>query len=257
MKSTGPILALNAVLIAALACTIGQSPAANQAASGEPDLPATITAQALTLQAPTQTPGPPTLTPTPAFTNTPTVPQVSVSSPSNCRTGPYIFFDLLWTMQPGQTAEVIAKNTSTNTWVIKYPGGQCWLYGAYATVSGNTAAIPEWPVPATPTPSKPAAPTNVNANASCSPIPATLTFAVHVTLNWVDQATNEEGYHIYRNGSLLATLGPNSSSFEDDTTLPVAPAVLPPQPGPKITYGVEAFNGDETSATKEREVNCD
>ncbi|MFH1185554.1 MAG: hypothetical protein V1755_11025 [Chloroflexota bacterium] len=97
MKSRRIIVALNALLIAALACTIGQAPAADG-----PDLPATITAQALTLQAPTQTPGPPTDTPTPAATNTPTVPQVSVSSATNCRTGPSVEYDLLWTMQPGR-----------------------------------------------------------------------------------------------------------------------------------------------------------
>lgn len=251
MNSARIPLALSTFLSAALACTIGQvAPTGLQP-------PASATPQGANPQVLTDTPGPPTNTPTPTLTGTPTVPQVSVSSATNCRTGNSVGFDLLWTMQPGATAEVVGKHTPTGYWIIKYPGGLCWLWGQYATVIGNVAALPEYPEPPTPTPSKPVAPTNVKAEASCSPIPATLTFAVHVTMTWVDQATNEEGYHIYRNGSLLATLGPNTSSFEDDTTLPVAPAIWPPQPGPKITYGLEAFNGDETSALKEREVNCD
>jgi hypothetical protein len=77
MKSRRILFALSTLLVAALACTIGQ------AAPTTEDLPATITAQALTLQAPSQTPGPPTETPPPALTNTPTVPLVSVSSASN------------------------------------------------------------------------------------------------------------------------------------------------------------------------------
>ena len=251
MHSKRVLFAFSVMFIAALACTVGEP------APVKEDLPATITAQALTLQAPSDTPGPPTQTGAPEATGTPTIPIVTVSSASNCRTGPYIYYDLLWTMQPGLTAEVVGKHTSSGTWVIKYPGGQCFLYGAYATVSGNTAALPEFPQPPTPTPSKPAAPTGVKATASCSPIPATLTFAVHVKFTWTDEATNEEGYRIYRNDALLVTLPANSTSFEDDTTLPVAPAVFPPVPGPTIKYGVEAFNGAGSSALKEREVNCD
>ena len=251
MKSRRVYIALNALLIASLACTIGQAAPVKQ------DLPATITVQALTLQAPSQTPVPPTQTSAPALTGTPTIPVVSVSAASNCRTGPYIYYDLLWTMLPGLTAEVIGKHSSSNTWVIKYPGGQCFLYGAYATVSGNTAALPEYPQPATPTPSKPAAPADFDGTAVCTPIPATLTYDVHIELTWTDLATNEEGYRIFRDGVKVATLAADSTSFEDDTTLPVAPAVFPPVPGPSVKYEIRAFNGAGTSAVKEVSFNCD
>lgn len=249
MKSKRVVFALNALMIAILACTLGQ------AAPGEAEPTATITSPPV--PAASDTPAPPTLAPAPTATGTPTVPQVRVSAATNCRTGPSVQFDLLWTLQPDQTAEVVGKNTPNNYWIIKYPNGLCWLWGQYATVSGNIASLPEYPQPATPTASLPAAPTNVKATASCVPIPATLTFAVHVTLTWADQATNEEGYHIFRNETLLATLGPNATSFEDDTKLPVAPAVFPPVPGPTVKYGIEAFNGAGTSSTKEREVGCD
>jgi len=257
MKSRRIIVALNAIVVAALACTIGQMRGSDQSDAAEPDLAATITAQALTLQAPTQTPGPPTETPTPAASSTPTIPQVSVSSATNCRTGPSVAYDLLWTMQPGQTAEVVGKHTPSGYWIIKYPNGQCWLWGQYATVSGNIGPLPEYPQPPTPTPSKPAAPTTYKAVASCAPIPATLTLAVHVTLTWADEATNEEGYRIFRNDVLLATLAANSTSFEHDTTLGLAPAVFPPVPGPSIKYGIQAFNGAGGSAVKEKSIGCD
>jgi len=234
MRSKRVLLAVNSLLVAILACNLpgGQGTPTPTPTAGA-DLAATITAQALTLLAPTATAAPPSETPTITPTGTPSVPQVSVSSATNCRTGPSTAFDWLYGLDPGKTAEVVGKNTPTGYWIIKYPGGTCWLWGQYATVTGNTSGLTEYPVPATPT------------------------FAVHVTMTWSDVATNEEGYRIFRNDVLLATLGANATSFADDTTLPVAPAVFPPVPGPSIKYGIQAFNGAGNSATKEKSINCD
>jgi hypothetical protein len=52
----------------------------------------------------------------------------------------------------------------------------------------------------------------------------------------VDNADNEEGYRVYRDGNLLATLGKNAKSYTDH----------PPYGGP-YTYGVEAFNSTGVS----------
>ncbi len=159
MKSKRIPLAGSVVVLAILACNLpaGQ---ATPTPTAEVDLAATVTAQALTLEAPTATAAPPTETPTITPTGTPTVPQVTVSSATNCRTGPSTVFDLLYTQQPGQTSEVIGKNTPTGYWIIKYPGGTCWLWGQYATVSGDTSGLTEYALPFTPTPSLPAAPTH-------------------------------------------------------------------------------------------------
>ena len=48
MNSRRGLFALNAIVVAVLACTLGQAPG-TQPATGDPDLPGTITAQALTL----------------------------------------------------------------------------------------------------------------------------------------------------------------------------------------------------------------
>lgn len=58
-----------------------------------------------------------------------------------------------------------------------------------------------------------------------------------VELIWQDQADNEDGYRIYRDGSQIAELGPDSQSYTDE----------PPGSGP-YTYGVEAFNQSGASA---------
>jgi hypothetical protein len=255
MHSKRALFAFSALLIAALACTVGEPAPVSE------DLPGTITAQALTLQAPSDTPGPPTQTGAPSATGTPTIPVVTVSSASNCRTGPYIYYDLLWTMQPGLTAEVVGKHTSSGTWVIKYPGGQCFLYGAYATVSGNTAALPEFPQPPTPTPSKPAAPENFKASTSCSPGDILFFQDLHVELTWTDVATNEEGYRIYRNDELILTLGANTTSAEDDTSiggffLIVTPGGPTATPYPGHKYSIRAYNGNGNSDWRELYAKC-
>src|SRR5512146_1574371 len=112
MSAKRMLLAVNALLVAILACNLpaGQNPAQ------PPDLAGTITAQALILMQSSNTPvftstppftEVPSSTPTPSLSPTPTTPQVSVTSATNCRTGPGIAFDLLATLQPGQTAEVV------------------------------------------------------------------------------------------------------------------------------------------------------
>jgi hypothetical protein len=250
MNSRRISVAFSALVIAALACTVGQAAPAKQ------DLPATITAQALTLQAPSGTPAPPTPTGTPVATNTSTVPQVSVSSATNCRTGPSTAYVLLYTMQPGQFAEVVGKHTPSGYWIIKYPNGECWLWGQYATVSGNISVLPEYAQPPTPTPAEPAAPKNFKAVAACSPGGGLLQVNVHVSLTWSDQATNEEGYHIYRDDTLLATLPANATSFEDDTTHLILFLIGTPTAPWSDTYAIEAFNGAGHSNRKEQTVDC-
>ena len=102
-----------------------------------------------------------TLSPTPVFTSTPvftatsTTPQVSVSVATNCRAGPGRIYDRLGGLQVGQVAEVIGRNPTNNYWYIRNPGtsnGFCWLWGEYATVTGNFAALPVLTPPPTPTP---------------------------------------------------------------------------------------------------------
>ena len=58
-----------------------------------------------------------------------------------------------------------------------------------------------------------------------------------ITLGWSDAADNEQGYRVYRNNMLIATLGSGAESYTDN----------PPQGGP-YTYRIEAFNGQGASS---------
>ena len=94
-------------------------------------------------------------TSTPGFTFTPVAAQVTVSVPTNCRTGPGVVYDRVGGLQVGEVAEVVGRHADRNYWVIRNPsrpGELCWLWGEYATVTGNTSGLPVMTPPPTATP---------------------------------------------------------------------------------------------------------
>jgi hypothetical protein len=164
-------------------------------------------------------------------------------------------------MNPVDVAVVVGRHSPSGYWIVNMPnGGTCWLWGQYATVSGNVASLPEYSQPPTPTASKPAAPENFKASTSCSP--GQLFFTnLHVELTWTDLATNEEGYRVYRNDQLIFTLSANSTGVEDDTTiggffLIVTPGGPTATPNPGVKYSVRAFNGNGNSDWRELYAKC-
>ncbi len=251
MKAKRTLIAVNALLVAILACNLPstQHPAQQPGIAGT-DTPAMIALEASDTPAVTDTPS---LTPTITLTPTPSVPEVTVTSATNCRTGPGTEYDLLYTLQPGQVAQIIGKDSPDNYWIINFPGGiACWLWGQYAVVSGNIAALPEYPPPPTPTPSLPAAPSGLKIHRDCTLIPMQLKYRIDVQLSWQDNATNELGYYVFRNGNLLATLGANETSYSD--TAAQGTAVGPGTPG--IEYAVQAFNDAGKSKKIQKTISC-
>jgi hypothetical protein len=247
------------VIIALSACNL---PSGEPEGTPTPDLALTLTALANPQE--TETPsGPqdtatPEFTATPGSTPTPSVPTVSVSVNTNCRTGPGTQYDLIGGLNVGQTAEVVGKSTSTGYWIIRTPGGgTCWLWGNYATVSGNVAGLQEYAIPPTPTPTKTPTPTatptlaipapadNVTMNMVCPN-------ANHSgTLNWEDKSNNEDGFNIYANGVLLASIPANSTSY-DVAAAPGGPF----PPGIASFFDVEAFNSAGKAAKKSVTQGC-
>ena len=226
MRAKSLYLAFSVLLMAILACN---------APSGQatPDLAGTITSQALLLNAST---GTPVDTPAASLSATPSVPEVSVTSNTNCRTGPSTMFDLVFSLNPGQTETLVGKDTADNYWIINNPsGGTCWLWGMYAVVSGNTSGLPEVPPPPMPTPKDtktpkptktpepptatvllpPFPPGNLSQSRTCNGgfRGVTPLWIEAITLTWQDKADNETGYQVYKDGSLIATLGPNSTQY--------------------------------------------
>lgn len=173
-KSTPILLSVTVLLIVSLACAAPTISAptqdlnalgtavmetmiagATQTAQGV--IPVDIVTQSPIVTAtllPSETPTA-TLSPTPVFTATPVVPQISVSVATNCRVGPGKVYDRVGALLVGQVSEVVGRSAASNYWYIRNPnqsGGFCWLWGEYATVTGNFAALPVFTPPPTPTP---------------------------------------------------------------------------------------------------------
>ncbi len=88
---------------------------------------------------PSDTPQP-SSTPTITLTNTPSVPYVSVSSDTNCRSGPSVNYTLLTTMHIGQQAQVL-KLFSNDYVLVQNPNGSgdCWLWLNFANTHDFSA----------------------------------------------------------------------------------------------------------------------
>lgn len=176
LKLKPVLLAVTVLMVAALACysptivaptadqnqvntLVAQTIVAVQTQTGQGFIPNTGNSPTPSF---TFTPEPPTVTPTvtltstPIFTATPLVPMVSVSVPTNCRVGPGKIYDRTGALLVGEVAEVVGRDPSGNYWYIRNPdraGDFCWLWGEYAAVTGNYAALPMMTPPPTPTPS--------------------------------------------------------------------------------------------------------
>jgi hypothetical protein len=99
---------------------------------------------------------PPTFTPNPYFTATvANVPLITVSVDTNCRVGPGKAYELVGALLTGETVEVFARDPTGNYWYIRNPDDHnsfCWVWGEYATITGNTSTLPVYTPEPTPTP---------------------------------------------------------------------------------------------------------
>ncbi|HEX6270954.1 MAG TPA: SH3 domain-containing protein [Anaerolineales bacterium] len=143
---------INTAIAQTIVSGLTQTASAVAATTSTPESP--TAAQTFTPELPAFTPTE-TLTPTPIFTSTPVTPQISVSVATNCRVGPGRVYERVGALLVGEVAEVIGRNPTGNYWYIRNPrqaNGFCWLWGEYATLTGNTGALPVYTPPPTPTP---------------------------------------------------------------------------------------------------------
>lgn len=97
----------------------------------------------------------PTFTFTPTFTLTSSVPRVSVSVETNCRSGPGTVYGILGVLRVGETAEIVGRDLGEGNWIIRLPSNPaiiCWVWRNYATTTGDTGPLPVFTPPPTPTP---------------------------------------------------------------------------------------------------------
>ena len=259
-RSNNILFALIAIVII-LACNLpgGQPP------TTEPDYISTITVQASLIQPLNNLVSPVVITATPnlsaqvIFTDTPAstptitltptlgIATITVSADTNCRSGPGKEYDNLGALLANESAEIVGKNTITNYWIIKNPDhdGTCWLWGRYATISGDTTSIKEVAIPPTPTPALPGAVKGLTANKIC--FFNGVNYDLAGSISWED-VSNEDGYNIYSNA------GHSNKTPRDVTTSAIPNFQL--NPGGSITFSVEAYNSAGKSPKRSVDIVC-
>lgn len=252
------ILASCSLIAAILACN---APTAQN--NNQPDYASTITAQAVLIA---QTGNQSTDTPMPAQAATPTPSAVTadVTAATNCRTGPGTAYSVVASLTVGQNLTVVGQDTPDSYWIVNNPSGigTCWLWGQSATVIGDPTGLPQISPSVAPTPkatktprptatstkdlgSAPAAPTNVTVGQqSCKLVKTNLgTYNYEATfiISWFPTSDpSVQGYHIYRDNSLISTFEVGQISYTDKVTITaINPATFT---GVKETYEVQAYN---------------
>lgn len=144
---------------------------------------------------------------------------------------------------PGDSITLNVNLTAPNqagehrgTWMLSNAENELFGMGDAGDV-GFWVQIVVHSATATPTPttapSSPQAPSNLQiTNSVCSGA------GLNVTLSWADNANNETGYRIYRDGTLIQTLGSNTTTYDDNA----------PNKNSAYTYAVEAYNGVGSSS---------
>ncbi len=190
---------------------------------------AVATALPIVIAEQTATPSP-TLPAVPTFipteTPTPGLPLIVFTQNANCRKGPSTLFRVVTAFEQGKQVQALGRNAE-NTWLlVAIPtGGECWVSVSLIEPL-DLSFLPLLPTPIPP----PQQPSQFGLGGSqCSPNGYT------VILQWQD-VNGETGYHLYRDGTLLATLAANATSYKD----------TPPFGGP-YTYALEAFSAAGSS----------
>jgi hypothetical protein len=137
---------------------------------------------------------------------------LTVRESTNCRTGPGEDYEVIFTYLTGKELEIAGRYDPGNFWLVKSnesPNGTCWLWGEFVDVTGSYWAVSSVTPPATATSAPPRAPIILDWNFFCEG--GNLNF----TVTWRDDATDETGYRIFRNGEAIVELPANSTTHTD------------------------------------------
>jgi hypothetical protein len=170
-------------------------------------------------------------------------PMASVGEVINCRKGPGTNYEKVTQLLPAESVKIIGF-FSPNYWVVSTKDGECWLSGEFATPVGSFAAVPTVTAPPTPNGGAPKAATFPKNGWAFFCYPPS---QADITLSWSDNAENESGYRILRNGDKVAELPANSSYFAETIDL---------RSGQSAGYQIQAYNESGESNSPVANITC-
>ena len=159
------------------------------------------------------------------------LPSFVFTQPANCRSGPNTVYPAVEIGQTGEQAEIQGISDPPGWYYLLLPDGytRCFVAGSNGDITGSVAGLPVIPAPPLPTP--PPAPVLNVSNQTCT------AFQYIVRLSWKD-VESETGYRVYRDGTLIATLGADTSTYDD-----ISPTYS------SHSYQVEAYNAHGAAAS--------
>lgn len=181
---------------------------------------------------------------TTTITPTYSVPILTVRESTNCRTGPGEDYEIVFTYLNGKELEIVGRYDPGNFWLVKSnesPTGTCWLWGEFVEVTGSYWVVSSVTPPPTATARPPRGPGILEWNFSCSD------GAITFTVNWADNANNEAGYRIFRNGEPLTELPVDTVTYTDVFNL---------QPEQSVEYYIQVFGPSGTANSSIMRMKC-
>lgn len=170
-------------------------------------------------------------------------PMASVGDVTNCRKGPGKDYERVTQIMPAESVKIIGF-FPPNYWIVSTKDGDCWLSGEFTTPVGSIAAVPTVSAPPTPEGGAPKAasfPKNGWTFFCYGPGQA------DITLSWSDNANNESGYRIIRDGDKVAELPANSTYFAETIDL---------LSGKTVGYQIQAYNQSGESNSPTASMTC-
>jgi hypothetical protein len=157
------------------------------------------------------------LPPSPTVLPTSAAPSLSVSAATPCLTGPSDLDEVVINLQAGEKAEITGE--SEGFWIVKTSdGSECWVADQGVTLEGDMAAVPNVEPPPTPEPLAPTPPANLQAISQTCTVDHSQKSVRHISefhLTWEDMSNNEEGFHVYRDGILVAEVPADKTDVVD------------------------------------------
>jgi hypothetical protein len=185
-----------------------------------------------------------TLTTTVSQTPTYSVPMLTVQESTNCRAGPGEEYEVVLVYATGKELEIVGRYDPGNFWLVKSnesPNGTCWLWGEYVEVTGSYWAVASVTPPSTATSAPPRGPGIDNWEFSCTG------GALNFTVIWVDNANNETGYRIFRNGEAIVELPADTTTYTDVYNLPA---------DQNVEYYVQVYSPSGSANTSIMRMRC-
>ena len=184
------------------------------------------------------------LTATITITPTYSVPILTVLESTNCRTGPGEEYEVIATYVTGKVLEIVGRYEPGNFWLVEAsesPTGTCWLWGEFAEITGSYWTVASVTPPATVTGAPPPAPIIIEWNFFCE------AGMLNFTVTWRDNANDENGYRIFRNGEGIVELPANTTTYTD---------LYDVSGDQSVEYYIQVFSPSGTANTSIMRMRC-